>query len=140
MSQDDTKVSVFYQKPDGTIEVKTYSTGLPAATTAAETVKPELKQTSTGEWTWIYPSGQTTPTGVMGEPKAGAKLSSAMIVKLGTAGVSEDVANGIFADLQAGYTLEEIRKNLESQFGREKGYGYLDAVMPILQGEGTINW
>ena len=140
MSQDDTKVSVFYQKPDGTIEVKTYATGLPAAVSAAETVKPELKQDQSGNWVWIYPSGQTTQTGVMGEPKAGAKLSSAMIVKLGTAGVSEDVANGIFADLQAGCTLEEIRKNLESQFGREKGYGYLDAVMPILQGEGTINW
>ncbi len=48
-------------------------------------------------------------------------------------GVPKDVADTVAVALQEGISLEAIRRALAEEYGREKGYHYLDVIMPYLQ-------
>lgn len=64
-----------------------------------------------------------------------AGLTQSSLNKVVKAGVSLEIAQGIWQNIIAGNTLEEIRVGLAGQFGREVGYGYLDKFMTALQGK-----
>ena len=75
----------------------------------------------------IYKKSTTQPTEL--------KMNDDMLRGIVSAGVPEAVAKGIWEDLKSGFSLEEIRQNLKAQFGKDKGYSYLDIAMPIIQGQ-----
>lgn len=73
------------------------------------------------------------------ETKVKEVLSQSTLNRLAIAGVPKDVALGIQGDLLAGYSLEAIRTNLASQFGKEKGFGYLDRFMEVMEEKGKTS-
>lgn len=56
-------------------------------------------------------------------------LSNSQINRYALIGIPADVADGIQRDLNTGFNLEAIRSNLATQFGKEKGFWYLDQFM-----------
>lgn len=62
----------------------------------------------------------------------GAMTQSALN-KVVSKGVPLNVAQGIWANIVAGNSLEEIRSGLAGQVGRDLGFGYLDKFMQSLQ-------
>ena len=67
-------------------------------------------------------------------PKSQTELTPSILRKALAYQIPQDVTEGVWNDLQNGFTLEQIRQNLAKQFGRDKGYSYLDTLMPIFQG------
>jgi len=53
--------------------------------------------------------------------------------KLLKVGIPYDDISGIFGDIKAGYSLDQIRNNLAAQFGKDKGFDILDNFMSALQ-------
>jgi len=53
--------------------------------------------------------------------------------KLSALGIPRNIADTISVALQEGLSLEAIRRALAEEYGREKGYHYLDIIMPYIQ-------
>lgn len=65
-------------------------------------------------------------------------ITQSSLNKVVGAGVPLDIANGIWSNIIAGNSLEEIRQGLLKQIGdRDTAYGYLDKFMQALQGGST---
>ena len=70
-----------------------------------------------------------------GAPVAETFFTKTDYKNLSGLGVPKEVADTISVALQEGLSLEAIRRALAEEYGREKGYHYLDVVIPYLQKE-----
>ena len=57
--------------------------------------------------------------------------------ELSSMGVPNDVSDTIAVALQQGLSLEAIRRALAEVYGKDKGYHYLDVVMPYIQSKSS---
>lgn len=66
------------------------------------------------------------------------KLSDTQLRNLVVAGIPSDVATGIYNDMAQGFSLNDIRTNLATQFGKDKGFSYLDNFMTTAQKDNSF--